>query len=275
MTKKRPSPPAIESTSPPGRTLGAITTGSATAALDQALPASCLHNPDLPFQYENLHHLAIELPGTSPIPRSLFLHPPDHVAQAMLGKLVVRRLPGTGELLAGRIVETEAYFGSDDPAAHAASGRTARNAVLWDEPAHAYVYFIYGMHSCLNVSCEPAGHAGCVLIRALEPVRGLDTMRRLRALAPEAPSRLLASGPGRLCQALAITRTLFNGVDLLDPASLLQLLEPAPEAEAETIPDIASTPRIGIRKAVDRLLRFHYRGNPHVSGPRAGSRSTA
>jgi DNA-3-methyladenine glycosylase len=202
--------------------------------------------------------------------RAFFLAAPDGVARALLGKLLLRHLPGVPELLAGRIVETEAYFGEDDPAAHAFSGRTARNAVLWGEPGYAYVYFIYGMHSCLNVSCEPAGRAGCVLVRALEPVSGLAEMARLRGLslnavpgaAPDTAPRLLTSGPGRLCQALGITRAFGNGLDLLSRESPLQLAEDGFTAKAITV-----TPRIGIRKAADRPLRFLLAGNPCVSGP--------
>ncbi len=126
------------------------------------------------------------------LPRAFFLPPPDLVARALLGARLVRRLDG--EVLSGRIVETEAYFGADDPAAHAFTGRTARNAALWGPPGHAYVYFIYGLHSCLNVSCEPEGAAGCVLVRALEPLAGLATMARLRGLPEGATSKLLASG---------------------------------------------------------------------------------
>ena len=142
-------------------------------------------------------------------------------ARAVLGKLLVRRT--SDALLVGRIVEVEAYIGDGDPAAHAAAGRTARNAVLFGPPGHAYVYFIYGMHSCLNISCEPEGQAGSVLVRALEPLQGLAQMAAWRGLAPHAPPRLLTSGPGRLCQAFGITRATHNGVDLLSEDSELQL----------------------------------------------------
>ena len=202
-----------------------------------------------------------------PVLRDSLLLPPDAVARALLGKRLLRKLGG--ETLAGRIVETEAYFGSDDPAAHAHAGRTARNSVFWGPAGHAYVYFIYGLHACLNVSCEPEGMAGCVLIRALEPLAGLPVMAALRKLAPESPSRLLASGPGRLCQALGITRAGLNGADLLDPASELQLCE----AEPGYAPgEIAVTPRVGITKAADRPLRFLLAGHPCVSGPRFRAR---
>ena len=195
--------------------------------------------------------------------RAFFLPAPDVVARALLGKLLVRRLPGAPEPLLGRIIETEAYFGEGDAAAHASSGRTARNAVLWGEPGYAYVYFIYGMHSCLNVACEPEGRAGCVLIRALEPVVGMEEMGRLRGLAPDAAPKLLTGGPGRLCRALDITRAGQNGADLLDPQGALQLAEDSFE-----VGTVVVTPRIGIRKAADRPLRFLLAGNCYVSGPR-------
>ncbi len=200
------------------------------------------------------------------LPRSFFLPPPDEVGRALLGTLLLRRW--RGEWLAGRIVETEAYFGTGDPAAHAFRGETARNRVLFGPPGHAYVYFIYGMHSCLNVSCEPEGQAGCVLIRALEPVAGLATMAALRRQPETAAPRLLCSGPGRLCQAFAVTRDPLNGTDLLDPAGDLLLADPA-VAEAG---EIVTTPRIGITKAADRPLRFYLRANPCVSGPKKPAR---
>ncbi len=200
--------------------------------------------------------------------RSFFVPPPDIVARALLGQLLLRRM--RGEWLVGRIVETEAYFGTDDPAAHAAAGRTARNSVLFGQPGHAYVYFIYGMHACLNVACEPEGQAGCVLLRALEPVAGLAAMAALRGLDESVLPRLLTSGPGRLCQALGIARTSCNGVDLLDPAGELLLAE----SEDGYVPGpVAVTPRIGIRKAVEQPLRFLLAGNACVSGPKGTVRA--
>jgi DNA-3-methyladenine glycosylase len=199
-------------------------------------------------------------PG-SLIERSFFERAPNLVAAEVLGKLLVRRASGT--LLVGRIVEVEAYFGQDDPAAHAAAGRTARNAVLFGPAGHAYVYFIYGMYSCLNLSCEPEGHAGCVLVRALEPLTGLPQMASARGLSSTAAPRLLTSGPGRLCQAFGLTRASHNGVDLLDGRSDLQLRE-----DRYIVPGVVVTPRIGITKAVERPLRYLIEGNPCVSGPK-------
>lgn len=192
------------------------------------------------------------------LPRSFYLDPPDLVAQRLLGKVLVRDFEG--ERLAGRIVEVEAYFGLDDPAAHAFAGKTARNAVLFGPPGFAYVYFIYGMHFCLNISCEPEGQAGCVLLRALEPLEGLSTMARLRGRKPGANPRLLASGPGRLCQALGITREAHNGLDVTHPSSGLHLeddgFQPGP---------VIASPRVGIHKAAERPLRFAITGSPFVS----------
>jgi DNA-3-methyladenine glycosylase len=191
--------------------------------------------------------------------RRFYLHPPDLVARDLLGKVLVRKLKG--ERLSGRIVETEAYFGRDDPAAHSFVGKTARNAVLFGPPGFTYVYFIYGMYFCLNVSCEPEGQAGGVLIRALEPLEGQETMARLRGLPSAAKPRLLTSGPGRLCQAMGITRAGQNGLDVTAADSELQIREDGFRAGR-----ILATPRIGIRKAVERPHRFFIKGNAFVSG---------
>jgi DNA-3-methyladenine glycosylase len=191
--------------------------------------------------------------------RSFYLRSPDLVARNLLGKVLARRLDG--EWLLGRIVEVEAYFGQDDPAAHAFAGKTARNAVLFGPPGFAYVYFIYGMYSCLNVSCEPDGQAGGVLIRALEPLAGLETMARLRGLSTLEKPRLLTSGPGRLCQAFGITRARHNGMDVTDAKTELQILD-----DGFRPASVQATPRIGIRKAVERPHRFVIAGNGFVSG---------
>ena len=191
-----------------------------------------------------------------PLPRSFFVHSPEVVARALIGKLLVRERAGAR--MAGRVVETEAYFGTDDPAAHSAAGRTTRTEVLFGAPGHAYVYLIYGMHWCLNVSCEPEGQAGCVLFRAMEPVEGLAAMHALRGDA--VPVKKLASGPGRLCSALGITRPECNGADMTDAGSGLWLGDDgfAPSA-------IEVTPRIGITKSAERLARFVVAGSPFVS----------
>jgi DNA-3-methyladenine glycosylase len=183
------------------------------------------------------------------LPRSFYHRPPQVVARALLGKLITHHLGG--ERLTGRITEIEAYLGFDDPASHSFIGKTPRNAVLFGPPGFSYVYFIYGMHYCLNFSCERDGNPGGVLIRALEPVEGVETMAHLRGLATTAKPTLLTSGPGRLCQALGITRANANGLDVTRRGSQLQVLD-----DGFRPASIAATPRIGISKAVDLPLRF-------------------
>src|SRR5215469_763016 len=155
--------------------------------------------------------------------RSFYDRDPRVVGPDLLGKILVRK-QGERQLTA-RIVEVEAYLGADDPAAHAAIGKTPRNAVLFGRPGHAYVYFIYGNHYCLNVSCLPDGTPGGILFRALEPVEGIEEMFRLRAIGAPADLRRLTSGPGRLAAALAITRQRDNGKDLTARESDLYIAE--------------------------------------------------
>jgi DNA-3-methyladenine glycosylase len=196
-----------------------------------------------------------------PLTREFFDAPPEQVARLLLGKILVRR--GAGVQLAGRIVETEAYLGEHDAAAHAASGRTARNAVLYGSPGHAYIYNIYGLHACLNVSCLQEGDPGGVLFRALEPLRGIAEMRRNRGLDCPAGIDQLTSGPGKLCQAFGITRAKDNGLDFVSAKSRLGLVEDDFRCE-----EIRVTPRIGISKAADWPLRFFLAENACVSGRR-------
>ena len=136
-----------------------------------------------------------------PLDRAFFSRDPRRVARELLGKILVRQEDAARRC--GRIVEVEAYLGTEDPAAHSAAGNTARTAVLFGPPGHAYVYFIYGNHYCLNVSCEPEGQAGSVLIRALEPICGIEEMAQARGVEIHSPKDLvkLSSGPGRLAQA--------------------------------------------------------------------------
>jgi DNA-3-methyladenine glycosylase len=157
---------------------------------------------------------------------------------------------------AGIIVETEAYPGGDDLASHSAAGITDRTRVIFGPPGHAYVYLSYGMYECLNIVAEPAGTAGCVLIRALEPVEGLENMRRRR---PRAKSdRELANGPGKLALALGITRADY-GVDMTRGKLTVRM-------HGDEVPfDIEVTPRIGLTKCADLPLRFLKRGSPFVS----------
>jgi DNA-3-methyladenine glycosylase len=164
-------------------------------------------------------------------------------------------------------VELEAYLGPHndppDPAAHAHRGPTPRNLVLFGPAGHAYVYSIYGKYFCMNISCEREGQAGCVLVRALEPVAGMETMARNRGLREDARARELTGGPSRLCQALALTRAKHNGMDLLDGRSELQVRDDGCAPGPYVV-----TPRIGITHAADRLLRFAVAGHACVSGPR-------
>lgn len=197
------------------------------------------------------------------LPRAFFNRDPTTVGRELLGKLLIRR--ERSHLLAGRIVENEAYLGSEDPAAHAYSGRTPRNSVLFGPPGHAYVYFIYGNHYCLNVSCMPEGQGEGVLFRAMQPVHGIVLMAHARGLeftaATTAQLRMIASGPGRMSQALGITRERDNNKDLTSRASDLWL------ADDGFVPErILATPRVGITKAADLPLRFSIAGNAYVSG---------
>jgi DNA-3-methyladenine glycosylase len=220
---------------------------------------------------------AADLRRATILPREFFNRDPRTVARELLGKLLIRR--EGRKLLAGRIVEDEAYLGADDPAAHAYSGMTPRNAVLFGPPGHAYVYFIYGNHYCLNVSCMPEGLGEGVLLRAMEPVFGLAEMAQARGLEsplshPFAKAakgwgtqqlRLLSSGPGRMSEALGITRARDNGKDLTSRGSDLWFAD-----DGYRPARVVATPRIGIRKAVEQPLRFVVAGSPFVSAKRVG-----
>lgn len=232
---------------------------------------------------------------------AFFDRDPRRVARALLGKLLLRKTPRG--VLAGRVVETEAYLGEGDAAAHAAAGKTARNAVLFGPPGYAYVYFIYGNHYCLNVSCLPDGVPGGVLFRALEPMAGIEAMAEARGIeivwgrasSPACPERSrrgqaerssaatlaganalntknletsdlkrISSGPGRMAEALGVTRERDNGKNLVSPKSDLQLAD-----DGYRVRRVAVTPRVGITKAAAEPLRYVIAGNPFVSGPKA------
>jgi DNA-3-methyladenine glycosylase len=184
------------------------------------------------------------------LPREFYERGTVEVARDLLGKHLVH-----GEV-SGIIVETEAYLGGDDLAAHSAAGITERTRVIFGAPGHAYVYLSYGMHECLNIVAEPEGTPGCVLIRALEPVSGLDLMRRRRPAAKT--DRDLTSGPGKLTRALGITRQHY-GADLTHGALRVELPN---ELRAVTI---RTTARIGITRCADLPLRFFLEGNLWVS----------
>lgn len=192
------------------------------------------------------------------LPRSFFDRDPRLVGPDLLGKILVRR-QGRKKLTA-RIVEVEAYLGADDPAAHASIGKTLRNAVLFGPPGHAYVYFIYGNHYCLNVSCLPDGIPGGILFRALEPVDGIEEMFLLRGIPADSDLRRLTSGPGRLAAAFGITRQRDNGKDLTNAKSDLYIAD-----DGSSPPEVLITKRIGIKKAVDMPFRYIVAGNRFVS----------
>lgn len=190
---------------------------------------------------------ARDLPPHDPfrrLPRSFFERDTARVARDLLGLWIVRRLDGAFRV--GRIVETEAYLGPHDRASHSSRGLTPRNRSMFGPPGHAYVYLIYGLHHCLNVVTEPAGHGAAVLLRALEPVLGLTGNPR---------------GPGLLCRALGVDRSL-DGADLQGDS--LFLAEPDDSAPFHVV----RSRRIGVDYAgawARRLLRFHIRRNPWVS----------
>ncbi len=192
-------------------------------------------------------HLATE---SRILPRSFYDRPAVEVARELLGKILVHGRT------AGMIVETEAYLGGDDLAAHSARGITNRTRVIFGPPGHAYVYFIYGMHECLNIVAEPAGKAGCVLIRAAQPLVGLDLMQKRRPTARRVER--LASGPGNLTRVFGITRAQ-NGLDVTRGTLVVRQWKQASAFEIEV------TPRIGIRHCADWPLRFVIAGNPAVS----------
>lgn len=193
------------------------------------------------------------------LPRSFFDRDPRLVGPDLLGKVLIRRQGR--KLLAARIVEVEAYLGADDPAAHASIGKTPRNAVLFGPPGFAYVYFIYGNHYCLNVSCLPDGTPGGILCRALDPLEGILEMYKLRGIEKDSDSRKLTSGPGRLAAAFGITRERDNGKDLTTVQSDLYISD-----DRTPPPKVLITKRIGITKAADMPLRYIVAGNRFVSG---------
>ncbi|MDX9955503.1 MAG: DNA-3-methyladenine glycosylase [Anaerolineae bacterium] len=206
------------------------------------------------------------------LPQHFYTRPTLLVARELLGQRLVHQQEG--RRLAGRIMEVEAYIGSDDLASHARFGKTARNAAMFGPPGCAYIYIIYGIHTCLNIVTERQDFPAAVLIRALEPVEGVEIQQRLRAArrlrSVQIALRDLSRGPGRLCQALAIDRSL-NGLELTTPGAQLYV-EPD-----EGIPDaeVLVGPRIGVTgdaQARNAPWRFFMRASPWVSGKtRAGS----
>ncbi|HEX7127682.1 MAG TPA: DNA-3-methyladenine glycosylase [Thermodesulfobacteriota bacterium] len=191
-----------------------------------------------------------------PLPRRFYARPTVEVARDLLGAILVRVADeGT---TAARIVETEAYFGLDDRASHGYAGLTPRTRVMFGPPGHAYVYFIYGNHDMLNVVTEREGEPAAVLVRAAEPIAGLDLMAARRGVpGPKG----LTDGPGRLCRAMGITRAM-NGVDLTAPGGPLYIA-----ARPGRPPRIVTTTRVGITHDRERLQRYYVEGSPCVSRP--------
>jgi DNA-3-methyladenine glycosylase len=203
------------------------------------------------------------------LPREFFERSSLQVAPELLGCVIAHE---TAEgLVAVEIVEVEAYAGEADPASHAFRGRTARNAVMYGPPGHAYVYFTYGMHFCVNLVCEPEGHASAVLLRAGRVIDGVPLARARRSAvlvsrASGATARRprevdLARGPARLCEAMAIDRSQ-DGADVADPASPLRAFAPPAPVRAA---DISQGPRVGISRAADVPWRFWITADPAVS----------
>lgn len=195
--------------------------------------------------------------GWKALPRKFYLRHPAEVAPQLLNKLLVR-----DDGRAGRIVEVEAYSGTDDPAAHSFRGRTARNATMFGDGGHMYVYFTYGMHWCANAVCGK-GQGWGVLLRAIEPVAGIELMREARG--HPAKDRDIGSGPGRLGQAMGIAKAL-DGADLVKGDRGIWIMSDglAPPDEP------AVGPRVGISRAVEQPWRWHVPAHAHVSRTRAG-----
>ncbi len=187
-------------------------------------------------------------------PRTFYERPTEDVARALLGSALLHRT--AQGLLAGRIVEVEAYLGKGDPAAHSSAGLTHRTRAIFGPPGHAYVYRIYGMHCCLNAVAEPEGLPGCVLIRALEPICGIEAMQSRRPAARRRAD--LANGPGKLTSAMAIGLNLY-GADLTRGQLTIRIPDNSPPLKVET------TCRVGISKAKELDLRFFIANNEFVS----------
>jgi|TARA_B100000315_G_scaffold47446_1_gene42271 DNA-3-methyladenine glycosylase len=190
-----------------------------------------------------------------PINRRFYTRDTLKVAKAILGKVLVRRTPL--EVFTGKIVETEAYRGTDDPASHSFRGKTNRNEVMFGKPGITYVYFTYGNHHCLNIVTERTDIPAAVLIRSIEPLKGIETMKRNRSVEKIID---VASGPGKLTKAFQITRE-DNNIDVTDSSSNISIHTPAEEKSVQ----IVQTTRIGIRLAQEFPWRFYIKENPHVS----------
>lgn len=216
-----------------------------------ALRRSNRHSHRIQLEEKMQHPLKM---NAAPLTRAFYERNTVRVAKELLGKILVRRLSSIR--LQGIIVETEAYRGHDDAGSHAYRGQTKRNEVMFGEPGHAYIYFTYGMHYCLNVTTEPAGQPGAVLIRAVQPIRGLSRMMiRRRTQRVED----LANGPAKLTQAFDVTKTL-NGYDLTLGKKLYIAELPHPKPC-----NIATETRIGIKAGAEKPWRFFVKDNSFVS----------
>ena len=192
--------------------------------------------------------------GRTRVGRAFFDRSPEVVARELLGKVLRHKYKEVW--LGGRIVEVEAYLGFDDPASHAFIGETERNRVLFGPPGVAYVYLVYGLYYCLNVSCQPVGEPGGVLFRAIEPLEGVKTMARLRGVPETSGATRIGGGPGRLCQALGIALEPHNGMDMTRRGATLHIVD-----DGYHVSRIDVTRRVGIQKAADLPLRFLIAGD--------------
>ena len=198
------------------------------------------------------------------LPREFYDRDPRRVCRELLGKVLVRSEPR--KYLAARIVEVEAYFGKSDGAAHSFAGRTARNAVLFGPPGYAYVYFIYGNHYCLNVSCLPDGVAGGILFRAAEPLEGIEAMARARRL--DAEWRARSAQPDQRPRPAGRGFRNYPRAGQRERSGLVQIPICSLRTTAYRVKKVLTTKRIGITKAAERPWRYVIAGNPFVSGPR-------
>jgi len=188
------------------------------------------------------------------LPRAFYARNTLIVAKELLGKHLVRRVK-EGEMV-GKIVEVEAYRGPDDPASHAYGGKSPRNKLMFGKAGIAYIYFIYGNHHCLNVTTEREGTPGAVLFRALEPIKGMEVMQKNRGTKSLSN---LTNGPGKLTQALSITKKQ-NGLDLTNEGELF-----IHDPEEKEFLEIASTKRVGVKAGLDKPWRFYIKENRFVS----------
>lgn len=188
------------------------------------------------------------------LPREFYEVPALELANKLLGRLLVSRI--NDQFTSGLIVETEAYLSSNDPASHAARGKTPRTAVQWGPPGFSYVYLIYGMYHCLNIVSDREGSAGCVLLRAIEPIHGIETMQQRRPRAKTIVQ--LSNGPGKLTAALGVSRQ-HNALDLTQ--RILSICD----YEDRRIFELRRSSRIGLTEGLDLPYRFYINGNPFVS----------